>query len=49
MINYYEIDYYDELFKKPNAIQTTDTNNLFKKADYNTNNGEIKNKILDKS
>ena len=38
MINY---------FKKVNAIQTTDTSDLVKKADYNTKIGEIEKKILD--
>ena len=35
---------YNELVTKPNAIQTTDTSNLVKKADYNTKINEIEEK-----
>ena len=38
---------YDKLVKKANIIETTDTSNLFKKADYNEKTGEIEPKILD--
>ena len=38
---------YDKLVKKANIIETTDTINLFKKADYNEKTGEIEPKILD--
>ena len=38
---------YNELVKKVNAIQTTDTSNLVKKAGYETKITEIKKKILD--
>ena len=38
---------YDELVKKVNAIQTTDTSNLVKKTDYNTKISEIEKKITD--
>ena len=34
-------DVYDKLVKKVNAIQTTDTNNLLTKADYDTKIAEI--------
>ena len=38
---------HDELvLKKVNAIQTTDTSNLVKKAGYNTKIAEIEKKIL---
>ena len=37
---------YDKLVKKVNAIQTTDTNNLLTKADYDTKIAEIEKKIL---
>ena len=37
---------YNELFKKVNPIQTTDTSNLVKKTDYDTKIGEIEKKIL---
>ena len=37
--------YNDELVKQANAIQTTDTSNLDKKADYNTKIEEIEKKI----
>ena len=33
---------YDELVKKVNAIQTTDTSNLVKKTDYNVKINKIK-------
>ena len=39
-------DVYDKLVKKVNAIQTTDTNNLVTKADYDTKIAEIEKKIL---
>ena len=35
------------MVKKINAIQSTDTSNLVKKADYNTKIGEIEKKIQD--
>ena len=35
------------MVKKVNTIQTNDTSNLVKKADYNTKIKEIENKILD--
>ena len=35
---------YDELVKKFNGIQTTDTSNLVKKADYDIKFVEIKKK-----
>ena len=38
---------YDKLVKKVNIIETTDTSDLFKKADYNEKIGEIEPKILD--
>ena len=38
---------YNELVKKVNGIQTTDTGNLVKKADYNTKIGEVEKKMLD--
>ena len=37
---------YDELVKKFNAIQTTNTINLLEKTDYDTKIGEIEKKIL---
>ena len=37
----------DELAEKFNPIQTTDTNNLVRKADYDSEISEIKKKILD--
>ena len=37
---------YDELIKKINAIQTTDTSNLVKKTGYNTKLNEIEKKLL---
>ena len=37
---------YEELIKKVNSIQTTDTNSLVKKADYNTKIAEIEKNIL---
>ena len=37
----------DELVQKVNAIQTTDTINLFRKTDYNTKINEIEKKITD--
>ena len=37
---------YNELVKKVNAIQTTDTSNLVKKTEYNTKIGEIEKKML---
>ena len=37
---------YDELAKKTNAIQTTDTSNLNKKTDYDPKIKEIKKKIM---
>ena len=37
---------YDELFKKFNAIQTTDAGDSIKKADYNTKVDEIEKKLL---
>ena len=37
---------YDELVKKFNAIRTTDTGDLVKKAGYNIKIGEIEKKIL---
>ena len=38
---------YDALVKNVNAIHTTDTSNLFKKADYSTKISEIEEKIFD--
>ena len=38
---------YDELVKKFNAIQTINTSNLVKKAEYDTKSYEIEKKILD--
>ena len=38
---------YNELVKKVNAIQTTDTGNLVKKSDYNTKIGKIEKKFHD--
>ena len=38
---------YNELVKKVNAIQTTDTSNLVKRIEYNTKIGEIEKKMLD--
>ena len=38
---------YDELVKKVNDFQSTDTSNLVQKADSNTKLSEIENKILD--
>ena len=38
---------YDELVKKVNVIQTTDTSDLAIKADYNTNVNKIKKNITD--
>ena len=35
------------MVKKVNGIQTTDTGNLVKKADYNTKIGEVEKKMLD--
>ena len=37
---------YDELVKKVNAIQTTDTSNLVKKTDYNVKINKIKKKEI---
>ena len=37
---------FDKLVKKANAIQTTNTSNLVKKTDYNTNIKEIEKKKL---
>ena len=37
---------YNELVKKVNAIQTTDTGNLVKKSDYNTKIEKIEKKFL---
>ena len=37
---------YDELRKKVNAIQSTDTSGLVKKTDYNTEINEIKKKKI---
>ena len=37
---------YDQLFKKINAIQTTDTIDLVIKDDYKTKIGEVEKKIL---
>ena len=37
---------YDELVKKVNAIQTTDTSSLVKKTDCNTKVNEIEKKLL---
>ena len=37
---------YNELVKKVNAIQTTDTGNLVKKSDYNTKIEKIEKKLL---
>ena len=34
---------YNEIVKKVNVIQTTDTRNLFKKTDYDTKINEIEN------
>ena len=39
-------DVYDELVKKVNAIQTTDTSNEDKKADYDTKIEELEKKIM---
>ena len=36
------------MVKKVNVIQTTDTSNLVKKADYDTKIYEIEKKILDR-
>ena len=36
----------DEFVKRVNAIQTTDTSNLVKRADYNKKIAEIEKKIL---
>ena len=36
---------YDDLVKKVNAIQTNNTSNLDKKADYNTKNDETEKEI----
>ena len=38
---------YSELVKNVNAIQSSDTDNLVKKTDYNTNINEIEKKISD--
>ena len=38
---------YDELIRKVNAIQTTDTSDLVRKTDYNTKTNEIKYKTID--
>ena len=38
---------YDELIRKVNAIQTTDTSDLVRKTDYNTKTNEIKYKAID--
>ena len=38
---------YNQLVKKVNAIQTTDTSNLGKKADYDTKISEIEKKTTD--
>ena len=38
---------YDELVKKVNTLHTTGTNNLVRKADFNTKIVEIEKKILD--
>ena len=35
------------MVKKVNGIQTTDTGNLVKKADYKTKIGEVEKKMLD--
>ena len=40
-------DVYDELVKIVNPIQTTNTSNLVKKAEYNTKIAKIENKIFD--
>ena len=40
-------DIYDELVKKVNAIETTDTSDLTKKAHYDTRIGEVERKITD--
>ena len=37
---------YNQLVKKANAIQTTDTSNLGKKADYDTKIAKLKRKVL---
>ena len=37
---------YNELVSKINVIQTTDNNNLVKKANYNTEIDEVEKKIL---
>ena len=37
---------YNELFRKVNPIQTTDTSILVKKSNYDTKIGEIEKKIL---
>lgn len=39
-------DVYHELIKKPNAIHTTHTSNLVKKAVHNTKTDEILRKVL---
>ena len=39
--------YYNELIKKSNAIQTTDTSDLVKKTDYYTKINETEKKVLD--
>ena len=38
---------FDELVKKVNATQTTDSSNLVKKADYDTKLAETQKKIID--
>ena len=38
---------YNELVKKVNNINTTDSSDLVKKTDYNTKISEIENKIND--
>ena len=38
---------YNELVKKGNSINTTDSSNLVKKADYNTKINDIEKKITD--
>ena len=38
---------YNELVKKVNSINTTDTSDLVKKTDYNTKVNEIEEKITD--
>ena len=40
-------DVYDELVQIVNPIQTTNTSNLVKKAEYNTKIAKIENKIFD--